>query len=49
MKPLPAILTTFWKGADLSSLPEVEECGGRFYDAEKPSDPVISTEGRNPM
>ena len=49
--PLP----DFIKGADLSSLLEVEACGGRFYDdarrgehcsPEKTSDPVISTLGR---
>lgn len=33
-------LPAWIKGADLSSLPEVEECGGRFYDAAEKAFPL---------
>ena len=31
-------MNTFIKGMDLSTLPEVERCGGKFYDNGKPGD-----------
>ncbi len=33
-------MNTFIKGMDLSTLPEVERCGGKFYDNGKPGDAV---------
>ena len=33
-------MNTFIKGMDLSTLPDVERCGGKFYDNGKPGDAV---------
>lgn len=42
-------MNTFIKGMDLSTLPEVERCGGKFYDNGKPATPfpILKSYGMN--
>ncbi len=34
VRPVPGITDTFIMGADISSLAQIEECGGKYYDAD---------------